>query len=77
MSIFFIKNKANLQASDYPPGRNPESYPPNIYGIKLTENQVRKIQLYGGVSIQRNGEIYQISSRMIRREIKHKIRTYV
>jgi len=59
MSIYFIKNKADLQLSDYPVGFNPESYPPNIYGIKLTENQVRKIQLYGGVSIQRNGEIYR------------------
>ena len=40
MSIYFIKNKADLQLSDYPVGFNPESYPPNIYGIKLTENQI-------------------------------------
>jgi|GEM_PF-6992658 len=79
---YFIKNKDQIKAEDLP-YLTPEKkfkmndYPDVIFGTKLTDSQYRNAKMYGTVTIQRESRKYAVSIKMIRKELTHKIRSYV
>jgi len=78
---YFIKNKNQIKKEDlpmYPEGRAEiTDFSDSIFGTRITDNQYRNAKAYGTVKIQRDNRNYFVGIKMIRRELTHKIRSYV
>ena len=79
---YFIKDKNQIKPEDLPyfslEGKiKLNDYPDVIFGTKITDSQYKNARLSSTVTLQRDNKKYTIGFKMIRRELTHKIRSYV